>query len=346
MGGHGMGVGGSERLEKLAGRMKREIENGAAPHSEKPTVREFLSWFGYSRRGRRAVNEIRHLLAEYNLRTVPDFEVTWIDEEITVERDPETTDGTPASEEKIDPTVRVGVIEAARRKPTAVKPTNPLSVATTLMLTNDFSQLPVMESDREVKGAISWQSIGTRLSLGHTCASVGDCMDPSFPEIDINAPLSSAIESISRQGYVLVRGNDKTITGIVTASDVTRQFMQLSGPFLNIGEIEGYLRILVHRKFTIEEMQAALPAAGGAQPISGPEDLTLGGYCRLFEREELWNKLGLELDRKEFVKRLHWIREIRNDVMHFDPDGIDPNDTKKLEEIAQFFRNLRRVGAI
>ncbi len=39
-------------------------------------------------------------------------------------------------------------------------------------------------------------------------------------------------------------------------------------------------------------------------------------------------------------------REIRNDVMHFDPDGIDPNDTNKLEEIAQFFRDLRRVGAI
>ena len=341
-----MTVEGSQRLKELAERIRREIEGGAAPHSETVTVREFLRWFGYSRRGRSAVNQIRHMLADQNLRTAPDFEVTYIDADISVERDPEVADGVAPSEEQIDPTVRVGAIVAANREPTAVKPGHTLSVATTLMLTNDFSQLPVMESVREVKGMISWQSIGTRLSLGHTCPYVRDCMDPSFLEIHISAPLSSAIESILRQGYVLVRGTDRTISGMVTASDVTHQFMQLSGPFLNIGEIEGYLRILIHRKFTIDEMQAALPTAAAAQPVSGPEDLTLGGYCRLLEREELWNRLNLNLDRNEFVRSLNWVREIRNDVMHFDPDGIDPDDTKKLEEIARFFRNLRRVGAL
>lgn len=339
-----MAAEGSQRLKGLAERIQREIENGAAPHSERVTVREFLSWFGNSRRGRRAVNQIRHMLAEYNLRTAPDFEVTWIDAVISVERDPEVEDGVAGSEEQIDPTIRIGAIEAANRIPTAVKPNKPLRVATTLMLMNDFSQLPVMESERELKGVVSWQSIGTRLSLGHKCPSVRDCMDSSYPEIHIGAPLSSAIESISRQGYVLVRGMDKRITGIVTATDVTDQFMQLSGPFLNIGEIEGYLRILVHRKYTINEMQAALP--DGLQAVTGPEDLTLGGYCRLLEREEFWNRLELDLDRQEFLDHLNWVRETRNDVMHFDPDGIEPNDAKRLEEFAKFFRNLRRVGAI
>jgi hypothetical protein len=53
----------------------------------------------------------------------------------------------------------------------------------------------------------------------------------------------------------------------------------------------------------------------------------------------------LEIDRVEFVKRLHEVREIRNDVMHFDPDGLDEGDLKNLREFAQFLKRLRDVGA-
>ena len=214
------------------------------------------------------------------------------------------------------------------------------------MQTNDFSQLPVMQNDYDVKGIISWKSIGTRLALGHECQVVRDCMTTHAPEIHIGAPLVSAIGDISQHGYVLVRGEDRTITGIVTSSDVAHQFMQLAGPFLNIGEIEGYLRSLVHRKFTVDEMQEALPASSGDRPVSGPEDLTLGGYCQLLGQEELWKRLNLNLDRKEFVKQLHWVREKRNDIMHFDPEGLGPEDITKLESLAMFFRNLRRMEVV
>ena len=203
-----------------------------------------------------------------------------------------------------------------------------------------------MQNERDVRGIITWQSIGTRLSLGHECQSVRDCMAPFAPVVCIDAPLFSAIGDISQHGYVLVRGQDRTITGIVTASDVVDQFFQLAGPFLSIGEIEGYLRSLVHRKFTIDEMREALYDSGGGQPVSGPEDLTLGGYCQLLGREELWNRLNLKLDRKEFVKQLHWVREKRNDVTHFDPDGLEPEDVRKLENLAMFFRDLRRMGVM
>ena len=337
---------GYERLGTLAERMKREIDSGAAPDSEELTVREFLSWFGYARRGRHKVSRIRHMLAELDLRTVPDFEVTWIDARISIELDPEAIEGIAASEDPIEPTVRIGAIEAANRKPTAVNPNNPLSVATTLMQTNDFSQLPVMQNDYKVEVIISWKSIGTRLSLGQECHIVRDCMNPYVPEIHIGDPLVSAIGDISQHGYVLVRGEDGKISGIVTSSDVAHQFMQLAGPFLNIGEIEGYLRSLVHRKFTVDEMQEALPTSRGGQAVSGPEDLTLGGYCQLLGQEELWNRLNLNLDRKEFVKQLHWVREKRNDIMHFDPEGIEPEDIMKLENLAMFFRNLRRMEVV
>ena len=338
---------GYERLKTLSDDMKRAIDGGAAPHTEKLTVREFLGWFGYARRGSYVVSEIRNMLEESELRTVPDFEGSWIGASISIELDPQAVEGISASAAPADPTVRIGALEAANRKPTSVKPDNPLQVATTLMQMNDFSQLPVMPNERDVKGIISWKSIGIKLSLEHDCHLVSDCMDPVAKEIHIGAPLFDAIADISQHGYVLVRGNDNAISGIVTASDVALQFMQLTGPFLIIGEIEGYLRSLVHRKFTIEEMkEASSSTSEDGRPMSGPQDLTLGGYYQLLGKEERWNRLDWKIDRKGFLKRLDCVRERRNDIMHFNPDGLEPEDAKTLETFAMFFRNLRRMKVV
>ena len=54
----------------------------------------------------------------------------------------------------------------------------------------------------------------------------------------------------------------------------------------------------------------------------------------------------MSIDRKEFVKHLDEVRRIRNDVMHFNPDGLSEEQTKKLRDIAKFFEHLVRVGAI
>ncbi len=332
-----------ERLRALSERMKREVEGGSAPDSEELTVRELLSWFGYRRRGSRRVSRIRHALAELDLRTVPDFEHTWVDESISITLDPDTVEGITSSDEPIEPTVRVGAIDAANHVPTSVDPNSALGAATTLMLINDFSQLPVMQNERDVKGIISWKSIATKMSLGQECGLVRECMDPNVPEVGIGDPLFSAIEIMQQHGYVLVRATDRRIAGIVTWGDVTHQFIQLAGPFLIIGEIEGYLRSLVHRKFTAEEIQEALPDTEQERSVLGPEDLTLGGYYQLLGRQERWERLGLDLDRREFVKQIDWVRERRNDVMHFDPEGLEPEDIEKLEGIARFFRGLRRM---
>ena len=54
--------------------MKLEVEGGSAPDSEELTVRELLGLFTFRSRGSRRVRHIRHVLAELDLRTVPDFE--------------------------------------------------------------------------------------------------------------------------------------------------------------------------------------------------------------------------------------------------------------------------------
>ena len=337
---------GDNRLRQVSERMKGEIDAGVAHAPERVTVREFLGWYGYVMRGSWINRHIRNKMEELDLRTVPDFEIGWFGATISVDLDPKAVEGLESSDEPVDPTVRIGTLEAANSKPTSIKPDNPLEAATTLMQLNDFSQLPVMTSERDVKGIISWKSIGTRFSSGRECELVRHCMDPAFREIGIDAPLFDAVEDISQHGYVLVRGLDRKIAGIVTASDFAGQFSELAGPFLLIGEIEGYLRNIIHRKFTLDEMQEASHGLEGGRPIEGAADLTFGGYCQLLQNPNNWKKLRLTIDRVEFVKYMDEVREIRNDVMHFNPDGLDQEHKDKLRNGAMFFRNLSRLGAL
>jgi len=240
---------------------------------------------------------------------------------------------------------RIDGLESANRKPVSVKPDNQLSEATTLMLTNDFSQLPVMISEREVKGAVSWKSIGCRLSLSKKCTLVKDCMDPA-QVIDAEASLFEAINIIAEHDYVLVRAHDRTICGIVTASDLSQQFRNLSEPFLLIGECEHLIRRLIYGKFRVDDLEEAKNSGDMQRTVSGVADLTFGEYVRLLSDKNRWAKLKLAIDRKEFISRLDKIREIRNDVMHFDPQGVDPESLKALREFTRFLKELRRIGAV
>ena len=334
---------GYEWLSEIAERMKAQIASAAAATPERLTVREFVGKFGYVKRGAYIANKIRNDLEKLDLRTNPDFEGVYMGSTIAIEFHSDATDSASPPEPD-SATHRIGMLEAANKRPVSVNPEDPLEKATTIMRIHDYSRLPVMISEREVKGVISWQSIGRSLSLGQQkCEYVRHCMDPAR-EISFNTPLFNVIGGIAEHGYVLVRGEDKVITGIVTSGDISNQFMQLAGPFLLIGEIEGHLRRLAHGKFQVEEMQNASPEGQGN--INGLADLTLGGYCRILENPEHWGRLNLNIDRKEFVKHLDSVRKIRNDIMHFNPDGLSDEDINTLKASTRFLANLVSVGAI
>ena len=338
-------MSGEYYLNQIADRMKQEASEGAKPRPERITVRNLLGKFNYMRRTKYIVSRIRNALEKSELRIFPDFEFAYIDSTISIML---LSEGIDAYTDGLgDPTVRIGTLEAANRRPSFVNPNKPLSAAVTLMQLKDFSQLPVIDGKgfRDVKGVISWKSIGSRLALGQENDLVRDYMNPARV-IHSEAPLLDAIDDISEHGYVLVIGADKSIAGIVTGSDIAKQFLQLASPFLLIGEIEGHLRSLVQGKFTLEQLRGSSPNHEGGHKISGPADLTLGDYCRLLQDPDCWSLLNLGIDRALFVDRLDAVREIRNDVMHFDPEGFEPEDYNTLQEFAKFFRDLARMNAI
>ncbi len=328
------------------------------------TVRAFLSWFwGTQRRGRWIVSYIRECLDQAGLRTVPDFESTYLDAEIAFELVPDTkgSAGSPTgpadalvitdhAEIKIsaaaftDPTYRISKLAAANRRPVTVTPDSSLSEAITLMMANDFSQLPVMANERDVKGVVSWKSIGSRLALRQSPRFAREAMDP-HAEVSSDASLFTAIPVIVENEYALVRGPDKRIVGVITTSDLSLQFQQLSEPFLLLGEIENHIRRIIGARFTPTQLSEVKDPADAARSVESASDLTFGEYRRLLEDPARWSVLGLELDRVVFSKLLDKVRETRNDVMHFDPDGIEDQALTVLREFAKFLRTLQTLGA-
>lgn len=165
-------------------------------------LRDLLAMFGALRRGYRVNNQVREGLATLGLSTRPDFENEWIDSNIElvpingqmpiteaigstsgessasaigeVQTIPVPFVGTVGA----DPTYRIGQLPAANQSLVSVKPSSTITEAATQMLMHDYSQLPIMHHEREVKGMVTWASIGEKYVLESTCSAVQHCQVP------------------------------------------------------------------------------------------------------------------------------------------------------------------------
>lgn len=338
-------MSGPENLQAVADGIRETRQ----PHVD--TVRVLLSWFGQQRRGGAVVGTVRAALREAGLRTTPNFETAYIDgslvftlaeeaagrREATVSEEPDATDSGDATD---DPVARIRMLPAANRRPVRVSRDSTVAEAVTLMLLNDFSQLPVMQTDRDVKGLVSWRSIGRAKARNARCDVVGECME-RVVEISDDMPLLEAIDTVAKQEVALVRASaDRRITGIITTSDLGLQFHELAEPFLLLAEIENQIRRLIDGRFTPAELVAAKDPGDGQRGVEGVADLSLGEYVRLLEDPAKWERLQLSLDRRRVVRQLHRVGNIRNDVMHFSPDGTSPEDLKCLRDTVRFMQQI------
>lgn len=239
-----------------------------------------------------------------------------------------------------DPTFRIGSLQAANKPVVTVGQDDLLTKAITRMMQFDYSQLPIMHGDREVKGMISWKSIGARYAIGGECEKVRHCREDA-QVVNGNGRLFDAIPTIVKHGYVLVRSqHDQRITGIVTASDLSLQFQQLAEPFLLIREIELHIRQLLQDKITVEDLELLTSGEINNSAPKSSSELSFGGYVRLLQRPQIWEKLELNIDQASLISQLEQVRAIRNDVMHFDPDPMTADQIEILKNTAKFMQQL------
>lgn len=239
-----------------------------------------------------------------------------------------------------DPTFRIGNLPAANKILVTVGQDDSLAKAVTKMLQFDYSQLPIMHGEREVKGMISWKSIATRHTFGGDCCKVQHCREDA-QVVDANGTLFDAIPTIVKHGYVLVRSQyDRKITGIVTASDLSLQFQQLAEPFLLIREIELHIRQLLQDKLSSADLKSGVPDGDEGPAPESVSELSFGGYVRLLQKPDIWAKVSLNVDQGSMTTQLEQVRLIRNDVMHFDPDPLTADQLETLKNASKFMQQL------
>ncbi len=315
-------------LELLASEIKKDKQ------ARKITPRQLFNTFGFSRRTRNNCSYVDKFLEDNDLEVDPNYSEVWIDADVSLKHKQVATTKSPKGSIK-----KVKIMEAANKKPIFIDNSAKLNEAVTIMQLNNYSQLPVTNNgERGLCGYISWETIGVASFNGIKSDYVKDYISKDIEVIEINTPILEAIKKIYNNEFAVVVGEDKALCGIITIADISSQFLSITEPFILLEQIENQIRIIFHGCFLLEELKEVCTEEN--REITSIDDLTFGEYIRLIEKEEKWEKLNLSADKKVFIKRLDDIRQIRNDVMHFEPAGITKLQHEVLKRTTIYLKQI------
>lgn len=298
------------------------------------TGRELLNYLGFERRTSGVCAEVDNFLEEHELMVEPHYNDVWIDAEIKLMHKPKAK--TRLSQ---DPILRVRILEEANKPPIFIPNDSPLQEAITLMRLYDYSQLPVTTNGRRgLCGYISWHSIGIAQANGVNTGIVKDYKLPIERTLKLDVPLLEAVKYVYQKEFAIVEDDSEKICGILTTTDISKQFLVLTEPFLLLEEIEGQIRRLMDNVFLLEDIKQICNEPN--RDVNCIDDLTFGEYIRLLQNDGKWDRLGINLDKNIFLKALDKVREVRNDIMHFEPDGISKEQQITLLSVARLLKTL------
>lgn len=300
------------------------------------TPRQLINAVGYERRSPNACRMIDEFLEANDLEVQPHYLNEWVDNKVEIRPKEKAT-----KRLREDPIKRLWLLKAANTKPTAVDNSDPLQKAVTLMMLNSFSQLPVLKGPRTIVGYISWETIGEAISKGETSELVKDYKRETVRTLKRDTPLLRAVYEVYKNDFIVVTADDGSPCGIVTTADISSQFLTWTEPFVMMEQIENLIRHILDGKILKEDLEKVCQ-----EDTRKPEtidDLTFGEYIALMENPKQWERIGLKsVDRTLFIQSLHEVREIRNDIMHFDPEGIDYTSRARLKAMGDYLTKLAK----
>lgn len=317
------------------------------PEGERVSPRTLINHLGYSRRGKWVCRQLDRKLAEFSLETSPYWADVWIDQEVRVRPRATPTDLSKARTKVADAIKRINILEGANTEPDYVKPEDPVEKATTLMLHKGYSQLPVSSStlqQNSIVGYISWQTIALKRIHGESGDKVKDYIEKFVCILPSDTPILEAMESVHKHGFILVSDQSRKICGMITAVDMSSTYKLLTEKFLLIEQIERQVRLILDNQYTLSEINKQISTEEGQLEVQSIDDLTFGQYIRIIESSDNWEKLNLSFDKEIIHGLLDEVRGIRNDIMHFDPAGIDSDQIDKLSEICKFLTTVIRLS--
>lgn len=324
------------------------IEIQKSKKSKRISTRNVTEFYGVTRRGWRVIERVNFWLEKYELIMEPSYSTANAYGTVEIKPKPTITlSGELKKPKYLDVIPRLGIIKSSDLnnskegdpKLISVKKETTLSEVISLMILNNFSQIPILSSKKDVYGLISWKSIGKALSLGKVCPTVADCYE-AVEIINYDEPLFKAVKIILDKEVVLVRDFKNEISGIVTATDIGEQFLILSEPFLLIEQIENFVRIILKDKLTYDDINKVLDLSKNEKEVKHLSDLNFGHYVRIVENENLFKKIGVSIDRVILQKMLVDVNKIRNEIMHFSPEEIEDKDLVVLRKTQNFLQQI------
>jgi len=203
--------------------------------------------------------------------------------EDTSEYPQNTSEAQSAMGEPYDPTFRIGSLPAANKKPVSLSPDDDLAKAVTIMLEHDFSQLPLMQGERDIRGVVTWKTIAARAVLAKSNSEHARDYREHGKIIEANRILFDVIPEIVGAGYAFIRHPDRKIKGPVTVGDLSIHFQALTEPFFFLREIELHVPARIGTKVTAEDLSKMSEATITPRKLSVIADLTFGEYAVAWE---------------------------------------------------------------
>ncbi len=131
--------------------------------------------------------------------------------------------------------------------PVYVRQSDTASKALSIMLENDYSQLPVLDDQDNILGMVSYKNILRAIKYYH--AELGELYVENTTEpadkFDLEDDIFDILPSLQDNNAVLITGSDEQLIGIVTNYDTTDYFRKRSEDLMIIEEIELTIRDLI-----------------------------------------------------------------------------------------------------
>ncbi|WP_217505307.1 CBS domain-containing protein [Streptomyces lunaelactis] len=320
------------------------------------TVRNLLNAWGATRRSSTVVGQIEADLGEKGLTAAPPITALGFDSQVALLRvgaepgpdQPLLTAGDVPDEaaEQAPLTYRIAHVASADCQVVSVRPEDTLRHAITKMVFHDFSQLPVLDGDARLRGAITWESIGKARMSGNSLSLSDVVVQPL--DIHSQAELLGWIPQIHKHGYAFIRDDRHKITGIVTTADLTDQFGARVEPFVLLEELEQRLRRLLNQALergtlTLDAIRSRL-LPHRQKKVQAADDLTLGEYSHVLEPEEHWGALKWDADQGLVLAALRTCTKFRNKLMHFSPDPIPDEELSPVRGLLAVLRSLDPIA--
>lgn len=223
----------------------------------------------------------------------------------------------------------------------SIKGEDSISSARTMMIINNFSQLPVMRNENNSpSGVITLKRLLRDYNKINNESLVKDFLDtPVY--ISTNESILRAIEIVTENDYALVKSaKSNGVVGIITAYDIGNLFVDFSQGFLLAGECEAKLRQILTKAASLDELKSSKNTNDKKREIKNIIDLTFNEYITVLNNDNVWGKINTTVDKKQLNTLLEEVRDIRNKIMHFKPSGISPEDIQKLEALNRLLKSI------